>query len=459
VNTMAKQNLLTDVQIDQDGLSIGKIENSVPPETKSFVERVYRMIPRVKITDVLTDVEDWTGFTKHFIHANSERPAENKRLLLTGILADGLNLGPTKMAEACPGTSYESLSSVYSWHVRDETYNAALAELTNAQMKQPIARLWGDGTRSSSDGQRFPTGSHAYDAGWHNPKYGSGPGMTIYSYISDQYGRFYSKVITSGLRDATHVLDGLLYHESGIRIKEHYTDTAGYTEHVFALMHLLGFKYAPRIRGLGEMKLYVPPGSPKFDPLDILIGDKLDLRLIRSHWDEILRLASSIRQGTVTASVMVRKLSSYSRQNGLKLAVRELGRLERTLFILEWFRNPELRRRVGAELNKSESTNSLCRAVFLHRAGEVRDRTIQAQKHRASGLNLVVSAIILWNSVYVNRVIESMRSQGVAIDPSLLSHVSPIGWEHINLTGDYVWRTIETKSADGFRHFHRPSFA
>jgi TnpA family transposase len=124
------------------------------------------------------------------------------------------------------------------------------------------------------------------------------------------------------------VLDGLLYHESDLRIEEHYTDTAGFTDHVFALMHVLGFRFAPRLRDLGETRLYVPKQRTAYTALKPMIGGTLQIKSIRAHWDEILRLATSIKQGTVTASLMLRKLGSYPRQNGLAVALRELGRIE-----------------------------------------------------------------------------------------------------------------------------------
>lgn len=124
-------------------------------------------------------------------------------------------------------------------------------------------------------------------------------------------------MVNVGLRDSTYVLDGLLYHESDLRIEEHYTDTAGFTDHVFALMHLLGFRFAPRIRDLGDTKLYIPKGDAAYDALKPMIGGTLNIKHVRAHWDEILRLATSIKQGTVTASLMLRKLGSYPRQNGL----------------------------------------------------------------------------------------------------------------------------------------------
>jgi TnpA family transposase len=148
--------------------------------------------------------------------------------------------------------------------------------------------------------------------------------------------------------------------------EEHYTDTAGFTDRVFALTHLLGFRFAPRIRDLGDKKLYIPKGDVGYNGLKPLIGRTLNIKQIRAHRDEILRLATSIKQGTVTASLMLRKLGSYPRQNGLAVALRELGSIERTLFILDWLQSVELRRRVHAGLNNGEARNALARAVFFN---------------------------------------------------------------------------------------------
>ncbi|MCW9597434.1 DUF4158 domain-containing protein [Klebsiella michiganensis] len=121
--------------------------------------------------------------------------------------------------------------------------------------------------------------------------------------------------------------------------------------------------------------------------------------------------------------------------------VRMYGRIERTLFILDWLQSVELRRRVHAGLNKGEARNALARAVFFYRLGEIRDRSFEQQRYRASGLNLVTAAIVLWNTVYLERATSALRAHGKALDDTLLQYLSPLGWEHINLTGDYLWRS------------------
>ncbi len=126
--------------------------------------------------------------------------------------------------------------------------------------------------------------------------------------------------------------------------------------------------------------------------------------------------------------------------------------------MLEWFRDPALRRRVTAGLNKGEARNSLARAVCFNRLGEIRDRSFENQSHRASGLNLLVAAITLWNTIYLEPATE-LLAKSRAVDSALLQHVSPLGWEHINLTGDYTWRTNKRVARGGFRPLRNPRAA
>ena len=451
VDQLAAHDELPEASIGSSGLRISPLTNSVPEEASSLMKQAYDLLPHVKITELLLEVDEWTGFTRHFTHVKNGSEAKDKSLLLTAILADAINLGLSKMVESCPGTTYQKLSWLQAWYIRDETYSGALAELVNEQYHHPFAANWGDGKTSSSDGQRFKTGGHAERTGQVNLKYGNEPGVMLYTHISDQYAPFHTKVVNVGVRDATYVLDGLLYHESDLQIEEHYTDTAGFTDHVFALMHLLGFRFAPRIRDLAEKKLYLPDSKTKYQAIDPLVGGVVNLRQIQSHWDDILRLAASIKSGAVTASLILRKIGSYPRQNGLAIALRELGKIERTLFTLDWLQNVDLRRRVNAGLNKGEAKNALARAVFFNRLGEMRDRSFEHQRYRASGLNLVVSAIILWNTVYLEKAIQTLRDHGKNVDDNLLRNLSPLGWEHINLTGDYIWKQAKKAERSKFR--------
>ncbi|MFP1133005.1 Tn3 family transposase [Asticcacaulis sp. W401b] len=439
IEAKAKNGDLTDVAIEKGNLKIAPIEKTTTTISDALINRLYALLPRIRITDLLSEVNEWTVFTDHFTHVRTADTPNSPQTLMAALIADGLNLGLTRMAEACDVASLGQLAWVSDWHIREETYNLALKRLVAEQQRQPLAAAFGSGTSSSSDGQFFQSTGYGRDSGRLNAHYGHKPGVKFYTHISDRYAPFYTKVIAATASEALHILDALLSHQIEPGVTRHHTDGGGVSDHVFALCSLLGFQFAPRIPDLKDRRLYVFDKPRTYPTLENLIAAKIDIELIGAHWTEILRVAESIRSGQVTASVIMRQLAAYPRQNGVAMALREFGRMERTLFTLDWLEDPQLRRQTTQELNKGEARNSLARAVFLHRLGEIRDRTYENQQHRASGLNLLVTAIILWNTRYLEKAVAELRAHGEIIDDAMLSHLSPLGWEHINLTGDYIW--------------------
>jgi hypothetical protein len=211
--------------------------------------------------------------------------------------------------------------------------------------------------------------------------------------------------------------------------------------------------FCPRIR-ISTTKSCLSKGKRSSTRRSVTdIHDSLNLKEIEIHWREVLRLATSIKQGTVTASLMLKNY--YPKQNGLAKALREIGRIERTLFMLDWFRDPALRRRVQAGLNKGEARNALARAVFLHRLGEIGQKTGKSELSRqwsdaSDGCDLAVEYCVY------GRAIDALKRKGLKINEQLLSHLSPLGWEHINLTGDYIWKSNRIPASDKFRRL-RPA--
>jgi TnpA family transposase len=451
VDSRAARHMLTDVRVTGATLKITPPQAVTPEAAERLADRVHTLIPRVRITELLAEVARWTGLADCFTHLRTGLPAEDQRVMLTAVLADATNLGLTRMAEACSVASYRQLAWTAGWHLSEEGYGRALARIVAAQQAHPLSARLGSAAVSSSDGQHFPLGGHGEVAGAVNPHKGSGPAVSFYTWVSGRYAPFHIKAISVSEGEAAHVIDGLLYHGGAVDVAVHHTDGGGVSDHVFALCHLLGFRFAPRIPNLADRRLHTFGPAATWPALEPFIAGRIDEALIAAHWDDLLRLATSVRIGTVPASLMLKRLGSYPRQNGLALALREVGRIERTLFTLDWLDDPALRRQATAELNKGESRNALARAVCFHRLGRLRDRTLESQQHRASGLNLVIAAIILWNTVYMERAVRALRAGGEEIPNDLLPHLAPLGWQHINLTGDYIWTEPPRLDGDGFR--------
>ena len=451
-----KTNKLEGVSLERDRLKLQQMPPVTPPEAEALDRKLDTLLPRVRITELLLEVAERTGFLNAFRDLRSGKEHDNPSTVLAAILADGTNLGLERMANASEGVSYAQLAWTHNWYLSPENYQAALAMIISAHHELPFARHWGAGTSSSSDGQFFRSGRSRSGAADVNAKYGADPGVKIYSHLSDHFASFGSRIMSATAGEAPYVLDGLVLGAGNLPLHEHYTDTGGATDHVFALCHLLGFRFAPRLRDMGDRKLGSIAAPSTYKGIENLMGRTIKTAAIEADWDDIVRIVASIKDGTVAPSVILRKLAAYKRQNRLDFALAELGRIERTLFTLDWLEQPELRRACQAGLNKGEARHTLAAAIYTNRQGRFTDRSLENQEFRASGLNLLIAAISYWNTVYLDRAAQHLNAVGTTFDAALLAHLSPMGWAHISLTGDYLWEQARRLPAGEFHPLNEP---
>lgn len=434
-----KRNDLHGVRYDEGRLQISPVRTVVPEIAEKLADQLDAMMPRIRITELLHEVAQDTGFLKVFTNLRTGEPCPNESALLATILADGTNLGLARMAAASEGVTRDQLMWTHDAYIRQETYRAALAAIINAHHRLPFSAVWGSGTTSSSDGQFFRGAKRGASGGDINARYGVDHGFSFYTHNSDQRAPYHVNVISAATHEAPYVLDGLTSHGTDLNITEHYTDTGGATDHVFALCAMLGFRFCPRLRDFPDRRLIPIEQASVYPFIASLLGKRIRTDVIRAQWGDVLRLVGSIKAGHVAPSVMLRKLAAYERQNQLDVALQEIGKIERTLFMLDWLENPELRRRCHAGLNNSEQRHVLTQAIYTFRQGRIIDRSHEAQQYRASGLNLVIAAIVYWNTTYMADAVDHLRSVGEVVPVDLLAHTSPIGWEHIAFSGDFLW--------------------
>jgi TnpA family transposase len=185
--------------------------------------------------------------------------------------------------------------------------------------------------------------------------------------------------------------------------------------------------------------LYVFDPSSAPNELKGLIGGKAKEGTIVANWPDILRSATTMVAGVMPPSQLLQKFSVHPRRHDLAIALREIGRVERTLFIIEWLLDSDMQRRAQIGLNKGESHHSLKTALRIGRQGEIRDRTAEGQHYRMAGLNLLAAIIIYWNIDQLGNAVTQRKRAGQDCSPELLAHISPLGWAHILITGEYRW--------------------
>ena len=394
-------------------LRIVRPASAMPEDVDELLLDLYRRLPEVRITDILLEVDAATSFTDAFTHLRTGAPCRDRIGLLNVLLAEGLNLGLSKMAEASNTHDFFQLSRLSRWHIESEAINQALAMVIEAQAQLPMNLV--------------------------NARYGSEPGLKAYTHVSDRFGPFATQTIPATVNEAPYILDGLLMTRAGRRIREQYADSGGFTDHVFAVTSLLGYRFVPRIRDLPSKRLHVfePRRVPK--PLIGLTGTKIREDVIVRNWPDILRVAATLASGVLPPSQLLRKFAAYPRQHELAVALREIGRVERTLFIVDWLLDADMQRRASTGLNKGEAHHALKNALRIGRQGEIRDRTSEGQHYRMAGLNLLAAIVIYWNTVHLGEAIRQRQYDGLTVDPELVAHISPLGWAHILLTGEYRW--------------------
>ncbi len=414
-------------RVEDDKLVLTALEKiDVPQEALEARATLLNLFPSTGLPELLTDSRREPSEES----MNALRP-----LLFAVLVAEATNLGLSTMAHSS-GLPLHELERVYDWYFREETLRTAISRLITYHGTLPLTSRFVDGTTSSSDGIRFGMAASTLNAR-HNPRYfGMRQGLTLYNHTNNRGEQYYIDVINCLVRESTYVLDGLLYQDAPA-IKEHYTDTGGFTELMFGLFSMLGFRFAPRLRDLPDQTLYRARKGAEYGVLAPILKKDIREGLIVDHWDDLNRLAASLKDGLVRPSLIVSKLQAMQRQNPLQQAIQELGRIAKTAHILEYIDDEQLRRRVLIGLNKGETLHSMARAILFGRQGHFTDRSYEAQLNRASALSLVINAIVVWNTRYFEQAQTALARQGDPVAESVWKHLSAIQWEHIHLVGAY----------------------
>jgi TnpA family transposase len=446
------------VRLDENGeLSLSRLDaEDRPPELEAFRAALTDRLPRVELSELLIDIDHRLRFSDKLIHVSNHKrtPVASLSALYAAILGMGGNFGFARMAQMT-GLSERKIAYRTSKNLRGDTLTAANAELVNFCHHHPLTKTWGDGTLSSSDGQRFETRGKSL-ASSANPKYfGFGRGLSAYTWISDQYMLYGTKIIPTNLREATFILDGILDNQSDLPIREHTADTHGYTELTFGLFALLGLQFSPRIKDLGSQRLYRLGKLPATPAVTLLEG-KINTQLIERHWDELLRLAGSLKLGFVPASSVLTRLHNAPRKNPLVRALQEYGRLAKTLFIVRYLGSKEFRRRINTQLNRGEAEHALWAFIFTGREGKFHKHTLDDLNDQGICVSLIANAVQVWNTLYYEEILNRSKADGQPLDQSLLKYVSPHIHEHINPYGKVTFPLEEITRRKGLRPLHDP---
>ncbi|EMQ96642.1 transposase Tn3 [Paeniglutamicibacter gangotriensis Lz1y] len=449
------------VRIDDAGkVHLSPLEAKTIPESLAQLRGlVSGMLPRVDLPDVLLEVHSWTGFLSEFSHV-SEASARMGRLdvsVAAILVAEACNVGLTPVVkDGHPALTRGRLSHVDQNYVRADTLRAANARLIQAQSGLGLAQRWGTGLLASVDGMRFVVPVSTVNAGA-NPRYfGQGRGLTWLNYLNDQVSGLGAVVVPGTVRDSLHILDGLLDLEGGQRPEMVATDTASYSDQVFGLFTLLGYRFSPRLAGLPDQRFWRIDTAADYGELNAVAGrNRINMDLITTNWPDMLHLAGSLTAGTVRASEILRVTQGGGTPTLLGKALAEYGRIAKTEHLLDFIDADEgYRRQIHTQLTLQESRHALARLIFHGRRGQIRQSYREGQEDQLGALGLVLNAVILWNTRYLDAALTELRGRGAGVADEDVKRLSPLGSEHINMLGRYSFAADATGTQ--LRPFRNP---
>ena len=397
----------------------------------------------ISLHEVLHTVNQQCHFTDCLTHWSPRnrppRPAE--RVFFAGLMAYGCNLGLTRMAHATKHVALATLENTTNWYFSLDNLRRANDAVITLTGKLPVSRLFKrhpEAVHTSSDGQKYYVAVDSIHA-THSYKYfGQEKGIVSYGFLDDRHRLFYSTTFSSSEREAAYLVDGLL-HNDVVESTIHSTNTHGFTEVNFALTAFLGIEFAPRIQSFQNQQLYAFAGMdvPDLTAYGLAPVKYIDQGLIEAQWDTLLRLVVSLKQKHVTASTLLRRLNSYSQQHPVYLALRELGRVVRTEFLLRYMDDQRLRKRIDDQLDKLESTHHFARAVFYGQNGQIPYAGKEEQQLADACKQLVQNTIVCWNCLYLNQYLFQAPAAERQTVADAIAASSPVSWQHINLHGEF----------------------
>jgi TnpA family transposase len=430
-----------------------------PASLVKLREQVMDRLPRVDLPEVLLEIHARTGFAHEFNHISegAARVADLPTSLCAVLLAEACNIGFEPVAHAdIAALTRRRLSWIQQNYIRAETLTRANACLVDAQSFIPLAQQWGGGEVASADGLRFVVPVRTLNAGPNRKYFNGDRGVTYYNFTSDQFTGFHAIVIPGTLRDSMFILDGLLEHQTRLRPVEVMADTAGASDLVFGLFWLLGYQFSPRLADVGETNFWRLDPAADYGALNTIARSHINSRLITRNWDDLLRVAGSLHQGMVSASELMRSILRSKRPSTLARAIASLGRIPKTLYMLSYIDDEHYRRRILTQLNRGEGRHSVARAVFHGQRGELRQRYREGQEDQLGALGLVVNAMVLWNTMYMEAALQQLRDEGIEVRDEDVARLSPLVHHHINFQGRYSFALSEAVARGELRPLRDP---
>ena len=425
--------------IEDGKLSLKRSRRDEPnPETAKLEALISERMAQINIADVITDTCRWVNLAAEFrtVSGETSRVKELFLRVVTTIVCYGLNFGPVQTARSVKTVSRKQVSWINLQYVTEPLLDRVIMKVVNRFNEYRLPQYWGSGKSASADGTKWSLYEQNLISERHI-RYGGYGGIGYY-HVSDRYIALMSHFTTCGTHEAIFILDGLLNNNSDIQPDTVHGDTQAQSLPVFALAHLLGIKLMPRIRNMKDLAFSRAEAKHRCKNIEALFRDNIDWDLIEKHLPEMMRIAVSIKLGLITSSSILRRLGTHNRKNPIYFAFRELGKVVRTKFMLEYLDDVEIRKTIQAATNKSEQFNRFVKLIFFGGEGIIAENVRHEQRKMVKYAHLAANLVILHNVNQMTRILRELEMEGVTLTAETLAGISPFRVGHLDRLGNYV---------------------
>ena len=269
--------------------------------------------------------------------------------------------------------------------------------------------------------------------------------------INDQAVEIAGMVLSGTPKDSLYAVD-LIYRRPGARCPEVFiSDTGSYSDMVFGLLRPLGVAYQPDLADLPDRKLWRIDAAADYGRVDEAAKARLDPSRVGKHWPDILRLVGSVHNGDIAPSDAMRMLQRGGNPTQLGMALREFGRIFKTLHVLSYIDREPYRRGIKRLRNLQEERHGLAKHVFHGRKGELREPYHEGMEDQLGALGLVVNCITVWNTVCLDRILARLRESGYPVRDEDVARLHPYWYAHVNVHGHYAFAAPNLAAGIGRR--------
>jgi TnpA family transposase len=423
-----------------------------PINLKQLKGEINHLWHQTSLLDILKETDLRVGFTRNFKSMGTreiiDKETLQKRLLLC-LYGLGTNTGLKRINTGINGENYQDLLYVRRRYIHKDQLRRAIAEVINAIFEIRSPDIWGEGTTTcASDSKHFGAWSQNLMTQYHL-RYG-GRGVMIYWHVEKKSTCIYSQLKTCSSSEVAAMIEGVLRHCTSMEVEKNYVDSHGQSEVAFAFTHLLGFQLMPRLKRLKTQKLYRPytGQSDVYPHLQPILTRPINWDLIRTQYDQMVKYTTALRLGTAETSAILKRFSKNPFKHPTYLALMELGRAIKTIFLCQYLDEEAVRREVNEGLNVVERWNGVNDFIFYGKGGEFASNRLETQELSVLSLHLLQICLVYVNTLMIQRVLaqENWSKKITATDlraitPLIFSHVNPYGLFKLDLTERIAWLT------------------